>query len=180
MQHYTLLLIINFFADKYCVYSPNLVDASIITNIALQVIKLRPLYDRSQYLYPEMTFSCNGSVTKWIYVASYDRNSNRIKNDLPELQIWRQQSPHNYTKIKSSLVDGSTMIDANLFEFIPRPPLQFQKDDIFGIYVPNQNKTALLLYMQILSGPKNVIATSNETSVRVDFPLITAVLSEYL
>ena len=46
-----------------------------------------------------MKFSCNGSVTKWIYGAV---NQNRATGDLPELQIWRQTGCNSYNKQGSS------------------------------------------------------------------------------
>ena len=74
-----------------------------------------------QYLYPDMVFSCNGAVTKWIY-GGIDHGRNP-PNRLPELQIWRQMT-NGYTKTGSSLVNTDTKIGTNLYEFIPQPSLK--------------------------------------------------------
>ena len=59
-----------------------------------------------------MKFSCNGSVTKWIYGAV---NQNRSNGDLPELKIWRETSPTSYNKQGSSLVTANISIAPNVY-----------------------------------------------------------------
>ena len=133
----------------------------------------------SQFLYPEMIFSCNGSVTKWIFGAD-DRGDQYH----PELQIWRQLSPNSYTKIGSSSVNAGTMIGTNLYEFIPQSPLPFFKGHIFGLYMPSVNASRTVLYAQNNNGPLNLrvgttvddaLAFINEELVTVGnyFPLVT-------
>ena len=132
-----------------------------------------------------MVFSCNGSVTKWIFGAvNYE-----IPNE-SQLQIWRQLGPNNYTKIGSSSVNASTMIGTNLYEFIPETPLEFQEGDIFGVYAghPYGNAVGLVLYEQRETGPINLRISSTLNSppstitqtlitVNNDFPLVTVEIS---
>ncbi|XP_019862530.1 PREDICTED: uncharacterized protein LOC109591189 [Amphimedon queenslandica] len=139
-----------------------------------------PFYRRSQYIYPWIVFSCNGSVTKWIFGA----NNNGTTAIQSELQIWRQLGPNNYNKIGSSLVNANTMIGTNLYEFIPQTPLQFQEGDIFGVHTDRTDGERLVLYEQRESGPTNLRirdsvdsppSTISETLITVnnDFPLVT-------
>ena len=156
---------------------------------ALQIVKSKPLKDERQYLYPEMVFYCHGKVTKWIYGGTFNYSQHKTK--LPELQIWRQTSIHNYMKIASCILNGSTIISTNLYQFIPQPPLQFQEGDIFGIYVPSKDENPLTLYTQYRNGPKNLPFHSNHSwpeinemhnvlsSDEVDFPLVTAEISKH-
>ena len=44
---------------------------------------------------PEMKFSCNGGVTKWIYGVV---DQNRSVGNLPELQIWDKTGHNSYNK----------------------------------------------------------------------------------
>ena len=108
-------------------------------------------------------FFCNGTVTKWIYGATADTKASQ-----PELQIWRQLGPNNYTKIGHSLVNAGTMNGTNLYEFIPQTPVQFQEEDIFGVHIPSNFQSDLIMYEQDGSGPINYRVGGN-----VDFPLST-------
>ena len=138
----------------------------------------------SQFLYPEMLFSCNGFVTKWIFGAE-----NRGDQYHPELQIWRQLSPNSYTKIGSSSVNAGTMIGTNLYEFIPQTPLEFKEGDIFGAFIPlGVTSRGLVLSEQKGSGPINIhigwftsppskLHSSNFSFANNDFPLVTVELS---
>ena len=139
--------------------------------------------NRSQFLYPWIVFSCNGSVTKWIFGADNNGNLNQ-----PELQIWRKLGPNNYNKTGSSSVNASTMIGTNLYEFIPQTPLQFQEGDIFGVYsYYGSLSNSLVLYEQKWNGPINLRISSNSppstisqmpTTVANDFPLVTVQISK--
>ena len=145
----------------------------------LRIIRSRRVDDENQYLYPEVVFSCNGTVTKWIYGGI-----RRQQDSLTELQIWRQLGPNNYIKIGSSSVNAGTMIGTNLYEFIPQTPLEFQEGDIFGLH------DLFFLYEQMLSGPLNLRIRSDDSLSTItqdldtdgnDFPLVTVeVSSKYL
>ena len=138
----------------------------------------------SQLLYPEMIFSCNGSVTKWIFGA-VDRGDQYH----PELQIWRHLSRNSYTKIGSSSVNAGTMIGTNLYEFIPQTPLEFKEGDIFGVFIPlGVNNRGLVLNEQIGSGPINIqikdltsppstLHSISPSYANNDFPLVTVEIS---
>ena len=133
-------------------------------------------------MYPEIVFSCNGTVTKWIFGGNGNEDQ-----DKPELQIWRQQGPINYNKIGSSLVNANTMIGTNLYEFVPQIPLQFIEGDIFGVHIPEDQ---VYLYEQKESGPINLRDDSNadnplstitgalRTEGANDFPLVTVKISK--
>uniref|UniRef100_A0A1X7T541 Uncharacterized protein n=1 Tax=Amphimedon queenslandica TaxID=400682 RepID=A0A1X7T541_AMPQE len=92
--------------DGYCVNSTNSINASFIKEKALEAQRSGPFFGQHQFIYPEIVFSCNGSVTKWIFGA--DNNGNTAIQS--ELQIWHQLGPNNYNKIGSSLVNANTMI----------------------------------------------------------------------
>uniref|UniRef100_A0A1X7T631 Protein kinase domain-containing protein n=1 Tax=Amphimedon queenslandica TaxID=400682 RepID=A0A1X7T631_AMPQE len=166
--------------DGYCVNSTNSINASFIKEKALEVQRSQGFYGQHQFIYPWIVFSCNGSVTKWIFGANNNGNT-AIQS---ELQIWRQLGPNNYTKIGSSLVNANTMIGTNLYEFIPQTPLQFQEGDIFGIYSDRTDGNRLVLYEQKESGPTNLrvdpsldsppsIISQSLATANNDFPLVT-------
>ena len=170
--------------DGACVSSS--INATVIKENALLIHEVR-MRQRRQYIYPEMKFSCNGSVIKWIYGAV---DQNRATGDLPELQIWRQTGPNSYNKQGSSLVTANISIAPNVYEYYPVTPLEFQEGDNFGVHIPEDEDSKLLLYKQRESGPLNLRidsdvdspapSTINEalrTNVANDFPLVTLEIS---
>ena len=137
-----------------------------------------------------MKFSCNGSVTKWIYGAL---DQNRSTGELPELQIWRETGPNSYNKQGSSLVTANISIATNVYEYYPVTPLEFQEGDIFGVHVPLDSSSQLWLYEQRRSGPHNLrinsyvdspAPTTINSTIRTenvnDFPLVTIIISKFL
>ena len=171
--------------DGACVSSS--INATVIKKNALLIHKVRQAGERRQYIYPKMKFSCNGSVTKWIYGAV---DQNRSTGDLPELQIWRHTCPNNYNKQGSSLVTANISIAPNVYEYYPVTTLEFQEGDIFGVHIPDNNNSQLWLYEQRESGPINLhinnevnspapttingILTTDEAN---NFPLVTVIIS---
>ena len=80
------------------------------------------------------------------------------------------------------------MIGTNLYEFIPQTQLQFQEGDIFGVHIPRNSQSDLIMYEQIGSGPINYRVGGNVdaplstitgalTSDGNDFPLVTVEIS---
>ena len=168
-----------------CVIDGNCVNSSFnATFIDILTHNFAEVRQRRQYIYPDMNFTCNGTITKWIYGA---RNKNGVM--LPELQIWRPLGS-DYIKVGSSSVTANTSIGTNLYEFIPQMPLEFQEGDIFGIHIPLRSNNSLILYEQRGNGPLNLRVNGNvdaplsiitATSLRTDnndFPLVTAVFSK--
>ena len=171
--------------DGACVSS--LINATVIKENALLIHEVRQTGERRQYIYPEMKFSCNGSVTKWIYGAV---DINRSTEDLPELQIWRETGPNSYNKQGSSLVTANTSKAPNVYEYYPVTPLEFQEGDIFGVHIPDDNNSQLYLYEQRESGPLNVHINNEVNSAAPstingtlttdeanNFPLVTVIIS---
>lgn len=98
-------------------------------------LRVRPRTPQQQRIIPQLNFTCNGSLTKWIFVATW-RSGNR--NSYPELQIWRPNGSDSYTKWQNSTVNITTQPNTNRYEYIPNPPLEFQAGDVVGIFQPSQ------------------------------------------
>ncbi|XP_019849282.1 PREDICTED: probable serine/threonine-protein kinase dyrk2 isoform X2 [Amphimedon queenslandica] len=172
--------------DGYCVNSTNSITPSVIRNNFLTIQSSAAIDGRRLYLYPEIVFSCNGSLTKWIYGGE---GIFTMESGQHELQIWRQLGPNNYNKIGSSLVNASTMIGTNLYEFIPQTLLQFQEGDIFGVHIFHLIQGVLSLYEQVGNGPLNeqindfadsplsTITQALVTDSNNNFPLVTVEVS---
>ena len=61
-------------------------------------------YTQRQQITPNMTFTCEGMITKWIIGAFLGRNSAFY----PELQIWRNIGNDTYKKINGTFITMHT------------------------------------------------------------------------
>ena len=134
--------------------------------------------DRKQSLFPDIAFTCNGFITKWIVGAG------ALSNTLmPELQIWRNTGGTSYTKAGFSLLPSNTLT-GSVTEYALSTPLEFQEGDILGVYQPRRPDSALVVYYQERDGPVNYeegnIAQSTVTLAnpdQYDYPLVTVEIS---
>ena len=100
-----------------------------------------------QRLFPDIRFTCNGFITKWIVGAQTRSSGDRM----PELQIWRlnSSSTNSYTKANSSLIIPNALSGSpNVHEYVPSTPLQFNTGDILGVHQPAVSTSRLLMYYQ--------------------------------
>ena len=134
-----------------------------------------------QRLFPNITFTCNGSIIKWIVGAI--ARSGALQ---PELQIWRNIGGTSYTcKANFNLLPSSIALDSNIVEYIPNPPLEFQEGDILGVHQTKHMDSALVIYSQEHDGPANYDKGQNPPSTVTlsgnpngyDYPLVTVEIS---
>ena len=139
--------------------------------------------DQQQRLFPDITFPCNGSITKWIVGAGTGGDSSPPS----ELQIWRR-SGSDYTKVGSTqLTAQNSTNNSNVYEYIPSQPLGFQEGDILGVY--QRDGSSIVPYYQENTGPENLrqsglvsSAPNNLTAppqaAEYDYPLVTVETGE--
>lgn len=171
--------------DGYCVRSSNSITASVIRENILKIRQPQQMFYGYQYLYPDMIFSCNGTISKWIFGAIRGSGFRPL-----EFQIWHQLGSRRYVKTRFSSVTTGTKIGTNLYEYIPQIPLVFHENEMFGVYVPDFHLSASVLYEQLSSGPVNLRVYTNQplstgniafsTVLYNDFPLVTVEYGKYL
>ena len=132
-------------------------------------LQVRPR-TQQQRIIPQLNFTCNGSLTKWIFAASWNGGTG---HDLyPDLQIWRPNGSGTYMKVQTSTVSITAQNTTNRYEYILNPPLEFCAGDIVGIFQPSQARSRL--YMQYYEGNMFSLVTSyflrNTTSQLQNFP----------
>ena len=134
--------------------------------------------DSEQRLFPDITFTCNGFITKWIVGA--EANNGDL---LPELQIWRNNGGTSYTKAGFSLLPSNTL-SGTVAEYTLSTPLEFQEGDILGVYQPRRQDSALIVYYQERDGPVNYQEGNSAQSTvtlgnpdQYDYPLVTVEIS---
>ena len=158
------------FIDGCCVDSSNSITPSVITDNFLDIQTIKTIA-AGLYVYPEMIFSCNGSITKWIFGAIDKQSQTAI-----ELQMWRPTNFMNFILVGSTTpISTAEMIGTNLYEYTPPIPLKFKEGYTLGILVTN-NLSGLL--EQRGNGPLNKEVISGQIHTKNnDFPLVTAEIS---
>ena len=125
---------------------------------------------RHQRIIPGIRFTCTGMLTKWIIGA---RRTLTQTTNHPQLQIWRQRSSTNniFDRIHfSDITDLNATDDLNVYEYIPNPPLQFQTNDLLGLFHSscNANTQAVVYYLDG-DGPQNQYALFGQNSASTIF-----------
>ena len=103
-----------------------------------------------QRAFPDIRFTCDGFITKWIVGIDSEGNG----NSKVQLQILRPNGPLNqYTRVKYTEI-SSTFISGNIYSHALNPPLSFQPGDILGVYYYRPGRR-VAVYNQYSTGPRN-------------------------
>ena len=102
-----------------------------------------------QQISPEMRFTCDGNITKWIIGANYDEN----RNLYPELQIWRNTGNETYRKINGTFIELQTPVSSRFYEYEDFSPIPVKSGDILGIFLPFFTSSKLRLTSEIADSP---------------------------
>ena len=95
---------------------------------------------RTQQITPDMTFTCNGTITKWIFAAGPIINAPRSA----EFQIWRNTGSDVYEKINGTLIDMTEIeVSAHIYVY-DAFPIPVQAGDILGVFLPRSHNIVLL------------------------------------
>ena len=125
-------------------------------------------HERQQRIIPGINFTCTGTLTKWI-IGVWRKQATNPQH--LQLQIWRQRQGSSNTYDRTTFSDITALNvtdDLNVYEYIPNPPLEFQTNDILGLYQPRIRDTEVVVYYQEGSGPQNFVY-SNWDSPTGDF-----------
>ena len=113
-------------------------------------------HQHQQRIIPGIHFTCTGMLTKWIIGAQ--KTLTQTTNHL-QLQIWRQiNSTTNmfYRTNFSNITDLNATDDLNVYEFVPNPSLQFQANDLLGVFQPLRADTQAVVYYQVVHGSEGM------------------------
>ena len=142
--------------------------------------------DQQQRVFPDISFTCNGSITKWIVGAGTGGGSSPSS----ELQIWRRSGASSYTKVASTQLTAQSPINnSNVYEYVPSSPLGFQEGDILGVY--QRENSSVVPYYQESTGPVNLrqsgllnsalnSLTAPTLATEYDYPLVTVEIGELI
>ena len=133
-----------------------------------------------QRIIPGIKFTCTGTLTKWIIGA---QRRLRQPTSYLQLQIWRRRQGSSDTYDRTNFSDITTLNatdDLNVYEYVPNPPLEFQTNDILGLYQPSIRDTEVVVYYQEGGGPLNFMRPNQDSPEYTtrngadnDLPLVT-------
>ena len=114
-------------------------------------------YNQRQQISPNITFTCNGWITKWIIGALWDGGHMLF----PELQIWRNDGNATYRKINGTFISVETDNTSLIYEYSDFSPIPFQAGDILGAFVPRGGLSKLRLRSERGRGHLNYFIRTN-------------------
>ena len=106
--------------------------------------------DNYQGIFPEVGFTCDGTVSSWVFGAKWEGKS----QSFTELQIWRPVVDNDrvFTKVWSTEIFTSEN-QSELYYYPLTTPLAFQAGDVLGYYQPPSTQSQLsLLYERDVRG----------------------------
>ena len=130
-----------------------------------------------QQITPDIRFTCDGMITKWIigaYTAGGSFN--------PELQVWRNIRNDVYQKINGTFIDVTTssQYEYSVYEYSNFSPIPFQAGDILGMFFPRQFSSNLVLLSENTTSPTNYYLTTGSTDSESPYDMmdISSVMSQ--
>ena len=119
--------------------------------------------NKRQQITPDIQFTCDGMITKWIVGADWENN----KKLYPEFQVWRNSGNDTYRKINGTLidVDSSTESKERVYEYNNFPPIPFQEGDILGVFIPQSRDSKLKLRAEGEHGHTNYYIPTADSQV---------------
>ena len=117
--------------------------------------------DQRQQITPDMNFTCDGMITKWIVGADWDSRDSFY----PELQVWRNIGNDVYQKINGTFITIPSVSSNRIYEYDNFSPIPFQAGDILGVFLPRDRDARLRLLSETTNNPTNYyLATANPDS----------------
>ena len=133
-----------------------------------------------------MNFTCNGSITRWIFAADFKEMSD--SSLYSELQIWRPISDGQYSKVETTILMSSKN-SSKIYYNSPNTPLHFKEGDIVGYYqskgkhriiFERVGSDHLVYYKNKQSSSSSTFNVSESNSNNWSHAFITVIAGEYI
>ena len=124
--------------------------------------------DQRQQITPDMRFTCDGMITKWIIGARWGSGDTLY----PELQIWRNIGNDTYQKISGTFITPPTENDDCFYEYDDFSPIPVQTGDILGAFIPRTSMSRLSLLSEIMNTPINYILETGSSVTESPYDMI--------
>ena len=124
--------------------------------------------DQRQQITPDIKFTCDGMITKWIIGAD-----NMFSISLyPELQVWRNVGNDMYWKINGTFITTPIENSNRIYEYDNFSPIPFQAGDILGVFLPENELARLSLLSETTNSPTNYYLTTDDFDFESPFDTI--------
>ena len=87
--------------------------------------------DRRQQITPDLRFTCDGMITKWIIGADWNMHN----PEYPELQVWRNVGNTTYRLINGTVIESPQESSNRIYEYDNFSPIPVQAGDILGVFM---------------------------------------------
>ena len=108
-----------------------------------------------QQITPDIRFTCDGMITKWIVGADWQHNDNFY----PELQIWRNIGNDTYQKINGTFLEFADSSSNRIYEYDNFSPIPFRAGDILGVFIPYQDFASCLRTLTVPPTTTSLLVT---------------------
>ena len=136
--------------------------------LGLETFGNRTSLTAHQQITPDINFTCDGLITKWIIGAGWLDNG----NSYPELQVWRNVGNDVYRKINGTVIDITTQSSTRIYEYDTFSPIPVLAGDILGMFQPEFDISQLGLWSERDNGPLTYYLPTDDTATESPFPLI--------
>ena len=127
-----------------------------------------------QWLFPNITLSCNGNITKWTFRAT---SAVTLSTNAVQFQIWRLVSPPGSYRLV--LTTGNAVASNNvqppLYVYDIATPMPVEAGDVLGILVPSA--ASLLPIMASADNNASYYYQFNPTLPLITLPVTSLVLT---
>ena len=110
----------------------------------LTPIMTRGSYYPNKYVFPDLQFTTDGLLEKWIFVSG---NDSPIRPYLPHFRVWRRVEDQGYVEVNGTHTLGLTPVKTqylNVYEYILDSPAQVLEGDFIGFEQLDSNSTSFL------------------------------------
>ena len=123
--------------------------------LGLDTVNQKDSYSQVQHqqITPDMRFTCDGWITKWIIGASVANGSL-----YPEIQVWRN-TRNTCQKINGISIAIPDTNGIQRYEFSNFHPISIQAGDVLGVFLPPATSSRLTLLSEDTTRPTNYYLT---------------------
>ena len=136
--------------------------------LELETVGDRDFLNSRQQITPDINFTCDGLITKWILGGRWPNNN----NSYPELQVWRKVGNGVYHKMNGTVIDISMRSSTRIYEYENFSPIPVLAGDILGVFQPHNGISQLGLWSERDNGPLTYYLPTDGTATESPFSFI--------
>ena len=136
--------------------------------LGLETVGDRGFFNSRQQITPNLKFTCDGLITKWIIGAGWVNRG----NSYPELQVWRKVGNGVYRKMNGTVIDIIMQSSTRIYEYDNFSPIPVLAGDVLGVFQPDNDVSQLGLWSEINNGPLTYYLPTNDTATESPYMFI--------